>query len=84
MGEHGYLFPIHIPPEVVQSQTYPHTPPGHLVTKQVFARLIPVFELKAMYYLSDSLVLYVRQETAICALEALMLTCTCRGGRGLP
>lgn len=68
-----YLFPIHSSPGVVQSQTHKHTHPGHPVAKQVLARLIPVCELKAMHYLSDRLVLYVRQAAAICALEALVL-----------
>lgn len=55
-----------------------HTHPGHFGTKQVFARLIPTVRVaKAMYYLSDCLVLYVRKEAAISALERPL----CRGGR---
>lgn len=38
----------------------------------MFARLIPASEAKAMYYLSDCPVLYVRKEAAISALEALV------------
>lgn len=65
-----------------------HTHPGHFGTKQVFARLIPTSEAKAMYYLSDCLVLYVRKEAAISALEALVpwrqtSSHTCRRGTGL-
>ena len=52
--------------------THTHTPPGHCGTKQVFAQLIPASEAKAIYYLSDCLVLYVRKEAAISALEALV------------
>ena len=54
------------------THTHTHTHPGHCGTKQVFARLIPASEAKAMYYLSDCLVLYVRKEAAISALEALV------------
>lgn len=72
------------------THAHTHTHPWHPVEKQVLARLIPVCELKAMHYLSDCLVLYVRQAAAICALEALglrvsqadRLTCTCRAGTG--
>ena len=52
--------------------THTHTHPGHCGTKQVFAQLIPASEAKAIYYLSDCLVLYVRKEAAISALEALV------------
>lgn len=39
----------------------------------MFARLLPVCDVKAMYYLSDGWVLYVRKAAAICALEACVL-----------
>lgn len=57
----------------MQGQTlHMHTHPGSCGAKQVFACLIPVCEVKAMYYLSDCLVPYVRKEAAICALEAIV------------
>ena len=74
-GGHEYQFPTHICPLELckpRHHTHTHTHPGHCGTKQVFARLIPASEAKAMYYLSDCLVLYVRKEAAISALEALV------------
>lgn len=70
-GGHEYQFPTHIYALLsVQGPGITHTHPGHFGTKQVFARLIPTSEAKAMYYLSDCLVLYVRKEAALSALEA--------------
>ena len=88
-GGHEYQFSTHICPlELCKARHYTHTHPGHFGTKQVFARLIPTSEAKAMYYLSDCLVLYVRKEAAISALEALVpwrqtSSHTCRRGTGL-
>lgn len=64
----------HARPGIIYTYAWvcPHAQ-GHHGAKQVFARLLPVFEVKAMYYLSGCWVLYVRKASAICALEACVL-----------
>lgn len=78
-GGPGYLFPIHILSGSCKARYHIYicmgvpARPGHHGAKQVFARLLPVCDVKALYYLSDCWVLYVRKAAAVCALEACVL-----------
>lgn len=61
-------------PDIIYTYAWvcPHAQ-GTMAQSKCLHACLPVCEVKAMYYLSDCWVLYVRKEAAICALGACVL-----------